>query len=129
MSKTISENISEAGKAVASTAKTVGTNIVEGAERAVEFVKEKAGMETKDIGISGIREHMNVIASCGTQVGVVDKVVGDSIKLTRKDSSDAQHHYIPTSWVAKVDTHVHLNKNSKETILQWKSEGVSCGCD
>lgn len=128
MSKSISENMSDAGSAVAKTAKAVGSSIAAGAERAVEYVKEKAGMETHDIGVAGIREHMDVIASCGTKVGVVDDVEGDSIKLTRKDSPDNQHHFIPSSWVAKVDNHVHLKKNSKEAMQGWKSDATSCGC-
>ena len=96
MAKSISENMSDAGKAVAKTAKNVGSGIAGGAERAVEFVKEKTGMETTDVGVAGIRDHMDVIASCGSKVGVVDGVQGDVVKLTRKDSPDNQHHFIPT---------------------------------
>ena len=128
MSKSMSQNMSEAGNAVAKAAKDVGSSIATGAERAVEFVKEKAGMETNDLGIAGIREHMDVIASCGTKIGVVDDVEGDKIKLTRKDSHDDQHHFIPSSWIAKVDNHVHLTKNSKEAMQGWKSDTSSCGC-
>ena len=128
MVKSISENMSNAGKAVAKTAQNVGSSIAEGAERAVEFVKEKTGMETVDVGVAGIREHMDVIASCGKKVGVVDDIEANVIKLTRKDSPDDQHHFIPTSWVAKVDTHVHLNKNSRDTEQGWKADATSCGC-
>ena len=67
-----------------------------------------------------IREHMDVLASCGKKVGVVDHVEGDMIKLTRKDSPDGQHHLIPTGWVAQVDQQVHLNRNSEETERDWK---------
>ena len=126
MAKSISENMSDAGKAVAKTAKNVGSGIAGGAERAVEFVKEKTGMETTDVGVAGIRDHMDVIASCGSKVGVVDGVQGDVVKLTRKDSPDNQHHFIPTSWIAKVDNHVHLKKNSKEATQGWKSDAESC---
>ncbi|MDZ4848812.1 MAG: DUF2171 domain-containing protein [Pirellulaceae bacterium] len=128
MVKSISENMSNAGAAVAETAKNVGSSIAESAERAVEFVKEKTGMETVDVGVAGIHEHMDVIASCGKKVGVVDDVEGNVIKLTRKDSPDNQHHFIPTTWVAKVDTHVHLNKNSRDTEQDWKADATSCGC-
>jgi len=71
-----------------------------------------------------IREHMEVIASCGKRVGVVDRVEGDSIKLTKKDSSDGQHHLLPLDWVARVDQHVHLTKNSEEVADELAAEPV-----
>jgi hypothetical protein len=66
-----------------------------------------------------IREHMEVYASCGTMVGKVDHVEGDSIKLTKNDSPDGQHHRIPLAWVAKVHDHIHLSKDHKEVQGQW----------
>ena len=131
MSKTISEKMSDVGSSVADAAKNVGSKVAQGAEEAVEFVMEKTGISTHDeddVGVGGIREHMNVIASCGKKVGVVDGVEVNSIKLTRKDSPDDQHHFIPLSWIARVDRDVHLNKNSKEAIEGWKSSATSCGC-
>ena len=79
-------------------------------------------------GIAGIKVHMNVIASCGKKVGVVDEVGGGAIKLTKKDSPDDQHHFIPVGWVERVDSHVHLNKNSMETEQNWKSVAAACVC-
>lgn len=55
------------------------------------------------IDASQIREHMEVVGSCGNHVGVVDHVEGDRIKLTRKDSGDGQHHYLPLSALASVE--------------------------
>ncbi len=86
MSKTISKTMSDVGSSVADAAKNVGSKIAQGAEKAVDFVKEKTGVGTiegDDVGVGGIREHMNVIASCGKKVGVVDGVEVNSIKLTR----------------------------------------------
>ncbi len=131
MSKTVSEKLSDVGSSVADAAKSVGGKIVQGAEKAVEFVKEKTGMGTiagDDVGVGGIREHMNVIASCGKKIGVVDGVEINSIKLTRNDSPDDQHHFIPLNWISHVDSHVHLNRNSKEAVEGWKSSATSCGC-
>jgi hypothetical protein len=72
---------------------------------------------------ANIREHMEVITSCGCHVGQVDRVEGDKIKLTKSDSpSGGQHHYIPTSWVALVDDRVHLNKDVEETKQLWQKE-------
>ena len=117
---------------MADAAKRVGENIAKGAENAVDFVKSKTGMggpaEGTDVGIAGVRKHMNVIASCGKKVGVVDQVEGSAIKLTKKDSPDGQHHFIPVAWVERVDSHVHLTKNSQQTEESWKSDAAGCGC-
>lgn len=128
MTKTITENLADAGARVVETAKSVGSNIAEGAVKAVEMAKETVGIETKNVGIPGMKDHMKVYASCGKQIGVVDHLEGSAIKLTRKDSADGQHHYIPVSWVSKVDSHVHLNKNSQETEANWSSSADSGVC-
>ena len=128
MAKTITENLADAGTQVVKTAKAVASNIAAGTGKAVEMVKETVGLETKNVGIAGIQDHMKVYASCGKQIGVVDHLEGSAIKLTRKDSADGQHHYIPTSWVSKVDNHVHLNKNSQETEGNWSTSAAACGC-
>jgi hypothetical protein len=132
MANTIKDNVADAGHTVADAAKKVGHKIAKGAENAVDFVKEKTGMESPaegtNAGIAGIKEHMNVIASCGKTVGVVDRVEGSAIKLTKSDSPDGQHHFIPVGWIERVDSHVHLKKNSEETEQGWKSDAVSCGC-
>jgi hypothetical protein len=67
-----------------------------------------------------IREHMDIYASCGTKIGKVDHLEGDSIKLTKNDSPDGQHHRIPLDWVAKVHDHIHLKKNHKEVQGEWQ---------
>lgn len=84
--------------------------------------------EGANAGVAGIQEHMDVIASCGKKVGVVDRVEGEAVKLTKKGSPDGQHHFIPVGWVERVDSHVHLKKNSMETEQNWKSDAASCGC-
>lgn len=67
-----------------------------------------------------IRAHMEVYASCGTLIGKVDHVEGDSIKLTKNDSPDGQHHRIPISWVAKVHDHVHLDRDHTRVQDEWQ---------
>ncbi len=64
--------------------------------------------------LSQIREHMEVIGADGVHVGTVDKVEGDRIKLTKKDSAaeieggeggqhSGHHHYISGGLVAEVE--------------------------
>lgn len=69
-----------------------------------------------------IKERMEVVCSKGMHVGTVDHVLGDQIKLTKTDSEDGMHHLIPTSFVASVDTKVHLTKPCDEVKKVWKSE-------
>ena len=56
-----------------------------------------------------IREHMAVIGSDGGLVGTVDHVEGDRIKLSKTDSRDGSHHYLPVTQVARVGSQVHLS--------------------
>ena len=132
MASTMKDKVGDAGHAAVDAAKNVGHKIAECTEKTVDFVKEKTGLggpaEGTDAGIAGIKEHMDVIASCGKKVGVVDHVGGGAIKLTKKDSPDAQHHFIPVAWVERVDSHVHLNKNSMETEQNWKAAAGECVC-
>lgn len=69
-----------------------------------------------------IREHMEVVSSNGDKVGTVDHVHGDEIKLTKHDSPDGKHHFIPTSSVASVDDKVHLSGTGDEVKATWHSE-------
>jgi hypothetical protein len=69
-----------------------------------------------------IKVHMDVISSDRKAVGKVDKIEGDgTIKLTKQSSPDGQHHhFIPLSWVDRVDQHVHLNKSGADVTLHWQ---------
>lgn len=108
----------------------LGHSVANGVERAAELVRDKTGIgpEAENLGVAAIKDGMDVIASCGKKVGVVDRVEGGGIKLTKKDSPDGQHHFVPLGWVERVDSHVHLTKNSQETEANWKCDATSCGC-
>lgn len=79
---------------------------------------------------SGISEHMEVIGADGVHVGTVDKVEGDRIKLTRKDSGqgshEGHHHYIPTSLIASVEgERVRLSANADVAVTFEEEESSS----
>jgi len=143
MAESFKDKVEDAGHKIAETASKVGHKVGEKVEQATDWAKEKGheiGHRAEELGqkvehktgaplssstgasgsVADIREHMDVYASCGTKVGKVDHVHGDTIQLTKNDSPDGQHHTIPTSWVAKVHDHVHLNKDHKEVQSQWK---------
>jgi hypothetical protein len=72
---------------------------------------------------AGIKEHMQVFASDGTLVGVVDHMEGkNKIKLTKNDSADGHHHFIDASLIDHVDDHVHLSKTADEVMSTWDDE-------
>ncbi len=59
----------------------------------------------------------------GVHIGTVDKVENGMIKLTKNDSSDGQHHYIPLEWVGSVEENtVHLMKLADEVKREWRTE-------
>ncbi len=139
MAETFKDKVEEAGHKISEAATKVGHQVSEKVEEATDWAKEKTHQaghrieEAKDklgarleestgaVGsVADIKEHMDVYASCGTKVGKVDHVEGSAIKLTRNDSPDGKHHLIPTSWVAKVHDHVHLNKDHVAVQSEWK---------
>jgi hypothetical protein len=74
-----------------------------------------------------IREHMDVIGSCGNKLGRVDRVEGRSNQLTRDSAPDGQHLYLPLDWVDRVDQQVHLNKDCGEARWEWNAAPVGAG--
>ena len=64
---------------------------------------------------------MNGVA--GEHIGTVDSVEGDQIKLTKNDSPDGFHHYIPLAWVSRVEGNtVHLAREAAAVRREWQSE-------
>jgi hypothetical protein len=57
--------------------------------------------------MAAIKEHMEVIGADGVHIGTVDKVEGNRIKLTKKDSGEGSHkghhHFVDRSLVAEVE--------------------------
>ena len=60
-----------------------------------------------------IKEHMEVTNFEGQHLGTVDDVDGDKIKLTRSDSGDDMHHYMPLDSVDRIDDNrVYLKQDA-----------------
>ena len=72
-------------------------------------------------GIEDIREHMEVIGADGVHVGTVDRIEGDRIKLTKKDSGEGghegHHHFISRGLIAEVEgDQVRLSANADVAV-------------
>src|SRR5687768_18555917 len=104
MASGIKDKAAQVGEAISDAAKSAKDRVVGGVESAADWVKDKVGgCGESTPGSANVKERMDVIASCGKRIGVVDHVEGSAIKLTRMDSPDGENHFIPTSWVDHVD--------------------------
>ena len=76
------------------------------------------------LNLAGIKPHMAVICSEGTHVAFVDHLAGDNrtIKLAR--DANGVHHYIPVSWVTRVDQAILLDRPTSQVMREWTSEAA-----
>jgi len=80
------------------------------------------------VDTANIREHMEVVGSCGNLVGRVDSVEGISLKLTRSmPAARGEHRYIPLFWVEYVDEVVRLNKPAPDVEEEWQAHAIKEG--
>jgi hypothetical protein len=78
-------------------------------------------------GYDDVKEGMEVIGADGVHVGTVDRVEGDRIKLTKKDSGqgshEGHHHYLSRGLVAEVEgDEVRLSANA-DVAVTFEEEG------
>ena len=79
-------------------------------------------------GTSAIKEHMEVIGADGIHIGTVDRLEGNRIKLTKRDSGEGSHmghhHYVPTALVADVEGEkVRLSANADVAVTFEEEAG------
>lgn len=71
--------------------------------------------------LSKVKQHMEVIGADGVHIGTVDRVEGERIKLTRKDSGEGSHHghhhYLDAALVAEIEGNkVRLSANADVAV-------------
>ena len=85
--------------------------------------REPGNNETRSgnpIEASQIKANTKVMCSQDGQLGVVEGMDGkNSLKL--KDSKGVSH-FIPLSWVTRVDDTVHLDRPGAQAMREWTSE-------
>ena len=76
--------------------------------------------------LSQIREHMDIIGADGVHLGTVDRIEGERIKMTRKDSGATHgehHHFIPGGLIAEVEgDQVRLSANADVAASLFEEE-------
>jgi hypothetical protein len=83
------------------------------------------------VDTSRISEHMEIVGADGAHVGTVDRVEGNRIKLTKKDSGEGSHeghhHFIPLSLVADVEGQtIRLSANGAVAVtFEEEADGSS----
>jgi hypothetical protein len=68
-----------------------------------------------------IKEHMEVIGADGVHIGTVDRIEGNRIKLTKRDSGEGRHkghhHFVEQGLVADVEgDKVRLSANAAVAV-------------
>jgi hypothetical protein len=71
--------------------------------------------------IEDAREGMEVIGADGVHVGTIDRIEGDRIKLTKKDSGqgshEGHHHFLSKGLIAQVEgEQVRLSANADVAV-------------
>jgi hypothetical protein len=88
-----------------------------------EFSSWRSERQGQRDSLRQVSEHMEVLGSDGSHVGTVDKLRGDRILLTKRDSDAGGHHHsIPSRWIQSVDDKVTLRKTAEEAKAHWRDE-------
>jgi hypothetical protein len=74
--------------------------------------------------IAAIKPHMPVVCSEGSQFAVVDHMASDNRTIKLAKDALGNHHYIPFSWVTKVDDKVHIDRPGRQAMREWSSEAA-----
>jgi len=74
--------------------------------------------------IGSIKPHMPVVCSEGGEFAVVDHMSSDNRTLKLAKDKSGEHHYIPVSWVTKVDDAVHIDRPGQQAMREWSSEAA-----
>lgn len=61
-----------------------------------------------------------VVCSMNGQFAIVDHMESDDTIKLKKDKQGV-HHYIPLSWVKKVDEKVHIDRTGDQAMHAWST--------
>jgi hypothetical protein len=72
------------------------------------------------INAQEIKHDMPIFCSKNEQLGIVDHMEG-SKRIKLKKDANGQHHFIPLSWVDRVDERVHIDRPGEQAMREWSS--------
>ena len=78
------------------------------------------------IDAAQIRQHAEIISADGIHVGTVDRVEGDRIKLTKKDSGaghQGHHHFISQALLSGVENNRIRQSANGDVAVSFEEEG------
>ena len=67
-----------------------------------------------------IQKHMDVVSSKNEPLGMVDHILGSNVKLAR--DVVGQHHFVPLTWIARIDDKIHLALTAEDVERLWAGE-------
>ena len=67
-----------------------------------------------------IQKHMDVVSSQDEPLGMVDHILGSNLKLAR--DVVGQHHFVPISWIERIDDKIHLARTANDVERLWANE-------
>ena len=71
--------------------------------------------------VRSVREGMQVLGSDGGMVGAVAAVHGDHLHVRATPPIEGvEAHLVPSSWIARVDQHVHLDREAALVRDTWR---------
>ena len=105
-------------------ARTDGVPLAEACGSDATFSGSGAGKRMVAMDPRLIREHMEVLGSDGSHVGVVDAIEGGRVKLSRKDvHAGGTHHFVDLDAVTAVDgNEIRLARPAAEIVGNWGSD-------
>jgi hypothetical protein len=84
---------------------------------------------TRKMKHSQIKKDMKVIGADGVPVGTVDRVTGDRIRLTKRDSGEGRHkghhHYIDLGLVAEIEGETVRLSSNADVAVTFEEEEAS----
>jgi len=74
--------------------------------------------------LAAIKPDMAVISAEGSHFAFVDHLEGDNRTILLAADASGERHYIPVSWVTKIDHAIHLDRSTSQAMRQWTSEAA-----
>jgi len=112
------------GKVKKNVGKVIGDPEMEAEGAATELQGHAQRAANESTGGEGLAAEITpglpVVCSQDAQFGVVDHVDGSELKL--KKDANGLHHFIPLSWVTRVDSEVHVDRPGSMAMQEWRAE-------